>query len=409
MRTLATIREVDKLLPIANADRIEICMMKNLGWQVVVKKGELNIGDKVVFFEIDSALPIEERYEFLRASSYKSFKSTNNTFECFRLKTIKLKGVISQGLVLPITSFPEIKEYKVGDDVTEILHVQHYDEVNERMRYAVRTGGRIMTGNFKSSFISFCPKSDQTRIQNLMDYFDKYKDVEFTAEAKYDGSSCTVYMVDKQYDKDQFGVCSRNYNLKIPNKWNDFKNSFSFDCYPNNFIKRFFKRIRIAYNVLISDKENSKSDYINIVNKIGIEANLREYFKKTHRSICIQGEMVGPGINGNRDKYTEHHLFIFDVYDVDNKTFLDAKERHNIINELNNLCEGKRKFEEVDTIKDNWKVFQDLKTLDDMLKFVDRKTLRGNPLEGVVFKSINHSPYFSFKCINNKYLLAEKD
>lgn len=411
MRTLATIREVDYLEPIENADRIEVCNLKKLGWKVIVKKGEIKPNDKVVFFEIDSALPIEDKYEFLRDSSYKRWISRDKTLkECFRIRTRKLRGVVSQGLVLPINIFKGLEDKKVGDDITELLHVEHYDELNDLYGKCNASGGHTQIGNSKGNFPAFCQKSDQTRIQNLMDYFDEYKDVQFTAEAKYDGSSCTVYMVDKSFDKDQFGVCSRNYNLKRPNmtKWQFIKECITYPSYPNNFMKRYIDRIRRTFKALKSNyKSYTFSDYWNVVNNINIETNMRKYFKKYNRSLAIQGEMVGPGINSNRDKYEKHHLFVFDIYDVDKRKYLDAKERHEIIAEMNKLGDGK--FEEVDTIKDNWFVFKELTNLEDMLKFVDRKTLRGNPLEGVVFKSINHNPYFSFKCINNKYLLAEKD
>ena len=115
MRHLATIQEVNICKSIPNADKIEICTLRNLGWEVVVKKGEVVPTDKVVYFEIDSALPIEDKYEFLRASSYKCWKANNKILkECFRLKTIKLRGVVSQGLVLPISllKFPPQNELR---------------------------------------------------------------------------------------------------------------------------------------------------------------------------------------------------------------------------------------------------------------------------------------------------------
>lgn len=413
---LVTIQIVDHLEAIPNADKIEVCVMKGLGWKVIVKKGEIKPKDKVVFFEIDSALPInDKRFEFLRDSSYKRFVVKNETVkECFRLKTRKLRGVISQGLVLPIDDFPEIKNLSVGDDVTKQLNVEHYDELDDLYgRCKSSGGGHTTTGNIKGSFPSFLRKSDQERIENLMQYFEDCKNVKFTAEAKYDGSSLTIYMVDKKYDEDQFGVCSRNNNLKRPcmNKKDCIKEVLSIKkekCFPFNPIKRFFfKAKKICFILLGKEYNRNYSDYWNVVNNLGIEENCRKYFNKTGRSIEIQGEMVGPGVNGNRDKYDKHHLFVFDVFDVDKQTYLDAKERHEIINEINSL--GEHKFEEVDTIKDNWEVFNEITNLDDLRKFVDRKTLRGNPLEGVVFKSINKTPYFSFKCINVKYLLSEKD
>lgn len=411
MRQLATIREINNIQPIENADKIEVVTMKNLGWNVVSKKNEVKIGDKVVYFEIDSALPIEDRYEFLRGSSYKCWKLKETILkECFRLKTIKLRGVVSQGLILPISLFPELKENKVGDDVTEILKVQHYDELREIYGHT-KANGLTNTGNTKGKFPSFITKSDQTRIQNLMNYFEEHKETYFTAEAKYDGSSCTVYMVDKKYDKDQFGVCSRNYNLKRPctSKLECIKECLNTPCYPHNFFKRWAKRISKAWQVLFKEyKSSSTSDFWNVINDCNLEKPLKLFFKETNRSIALQGEYVGPGVNGNRDKYATHHYFIYDIYDVDNQTYLDANERHSIIEKLRSY-NTLSVIEEVDTIADKIQIFKECDNLEKLLDYVDRKTLRGNILEGVVFKSIGMKPYFSFKCINNKYLLDEKD
>ena len=410
MRQLATIRKIDKVLPIENADKIEVATMKGLGWNVVIKKNEVKPGDKVVYFEIDSALPIEERYEFLRASSYKYWKQKENVLkECFRLKTIKLRGVVSQGLILPISLFPELTDKNIGDDVTAILKVQHYDELKET--YIAKSSGATAIGNAKGNFPSFITKSDQTRIQNLMEYFETHKETYFTAEAKYDGSSCTVYMVDKKYDKDQFGVCSRNYNLKRPanSKVEYIKECLTIPCYPYNFFKRWTKRISKIWNVLFKEYKSAySSDFWNIIIKCNLEEPLKLFFKETGRSIALQGEYVGPGVNNNRDKYEEHHYFIYDIYDVDNQTYLDANERHDIIEKLRSYNTPST-IEEVDTINANIQIFKECDSLEKLLEYVDRKTLRGNKLEGVVFKSINMKPYFSFKCINNKYLLDEKD
>lgn len=411
MRHLATIQEVNICKSIPNADKIEICSLRNLGWEVVVKKGEVAPADKVVYFEIDSALPIEDKYEFLRASSYKCWKANNKILkECFRLKTIKLRGVVSQGLVLPISLFPELKDLPFGSDVTEQLNVQHYDDLKEIYGKCKAAGGTAI-GNIKGSFPSFIPKSDQTRIQNLMQYFDEHKDTLFTAEAKYDGSSCTVYMVDKKYDKDQFGVCSRNNNLKRPctTKLEQIKEALSFNCYPYNFFKRWIKRLSKVKDVCSGNyKSASSSDFWNIIIKCNLEEPLRKFFKESKMSIALQGEYVGPGVNGNRDKYEEHHYFIYDIYDVDSKTYVDASTRHNIIKTLKEYSPNSI-IEEVDTIAEQIKIFDMCPTLEHLLSFVDRKTLRGNKLEGIVFKSIDKKPYFSFKCINNKYLLEEKD
>jgi RNA ligase (TIGR02306 family) len=411
MRSLATVRVIETVEAIPNADKIEVVSMKDIGWTVVVKKGQVKVGDTVVYFEIDSALPIDARFEFLRSTSYKCWKSDPQTIaaECFRLKTIKLRGVISQGLVLPVTDFPEIKNAPVGTDVTEILKVKHYDELKEIYEKVGSGAGATSGGNTKGSFPAFIPKSDQTRIQNLMSYFTEHKDTYFTAEAKYDGSSCTVYMVDKKFDVDQFGVCSRNLNLKRPatTKWELVKEALATKCYPHNPIKRIIKRVSKAIQALRGKVNVPTSDFWNIINRCKLEIPLRMFFEETGRSIALQGEYVGPGVNGNRDKYTEHHYFIYDIYDVDKQRFMDAEERHEIINILK-YYNTEAIIEEVDTIVDKIQIFKECANLENLLIFVDRKTLRGNKLEGVVFKSIGMDPYFSFKCINNKYLLEEK-
>jgi len=114
-RKLATIRKVNEIKPIEGADMIELAIVD--GWQCVVKKGEFKPGDPGVYFEIDSYLPIEERYEFLRKSSYKKIPDQlqGQRAEGFRLKTVKLRGQISQGLMLPPGYFPRIKNNHRGN------------------------------------------------------------------------------------------------------------------------------------------------------------------------------------------------------------------------------------------------------------------------------------------------------
>ena len=362
MRHLVTIREIQGLNDIKDADNIEVATLKNLGWQVVVKKNTFKPNDKVVYFEIDSAIPTTDtRFEFLRKTSYRCWKNNDTILkDCFKIKTIKMRGIFSQGLIMPLSDFPEITTNIEGTDVTELLHIEHFDTLNEMFDISVKSG------NIKGTFPSFIRKTDQERIQQHPDYFEKYKDVMFTAETKFDGSSCTVYFVDKKYSESQFGVCSHNNELK------------------NDNFSIFWKTI----------------------NSLNIEENLKNYFNKTNRSLAIQGELVGPKVNGNRDNYSEFHFAVFDIFDVDKQIYLDENERHSIINEINNSGNGK--LEQVHTLKTNWYVFKELDTLDKMLNYVNQKTKRGNKLEGVVFKSINHTPYFSFKCINNNYLLNDK-
>ena len=200
MRKLASIRQIAEIKPHTNADALELAIVD--GWQCVVKKGEVRPGDFVVYFEVDSVLPINPLFEFLRKSCYVK-KDWLPAGEGFRLKTIKLRGEISQGLVLPLeTVFPTATGLPVlGQDVTEILGVVKWDPPMPAQ----------LQGLARGVFPSFIQKTDQERIQNVWEEVkEKYDDVTFEVTIKLDGSSCTYY-----HNEGDVGVCSRNLNLNL--------------------------------------------------------------------------------------------------------------------------------------------------------------------------------------------------
>lgn len=134
MRKLASIQCVWKIEPIDGADRI-VCASV-LGWKCVVNKEQFNEGDLAVYFEVDSFLPIKPEFEFLRSSSY---KKTDIMGEGFRLKTQKFRGQVSQGLLLPLSTFPEIPaDAKLGDDVTELLGVKKWEVEDVETREVIK-------------------------------------------------------------------------------------------------------------------------------------------------------------------------------------------------------------------------------------------------------------------------------
>ena len=113
-QTLVSIQEIHGTEPIEGADRIEL--VKVLGWQCVANKGDFKPGDKCLYFEIDSFLPICDKFEFLRKSSYRKNEYMG---EGFRIKSVRLRGQLSQGLALPLSDFPEFSDYEIGQDVSE--------------------------------------------------------------------------------------------------------------------------------------------------------------------------------------------------------------------------------------------------------------------------------------------------
>lgn len=196
VRKLATIRRISAIEPIPGADNIESVTVD--GWSCIAKKGEFQVDDLCVYFEIDSFLPIRPEFEFLRKSSYRKMGDK----EGFRLRTIRLRGTLSQGLVLPLhdcfnlsrddESFPE-----VGNDYTEFLGVTLFEKPIPAQ----------LEGKVKGYFPGFIRKTDQERIQNLWGKV-QYTDETFEVTVKLDGTSCTYF-----YKDGEFGVCSRNLQI----------------------------------------------------------------------------------------------------------------------------------------------------------------------------------------------------
>ena len=357
MRKLASIREISGVSPIAGADRIELLHID--GWQCVSKKGSIKVDDKVVYFEIDSALPVDDsRYEFLKERCHKKFMSGQAVLdECIRIRTIRLKGQVSQGLALPLGDFPELEWLSVGTDVSETLGVRHYDEVKEAFNDKI--GNNRIGGDAKGSFPHYIvPKTDEERLQNLYSLYStnpEITELAFECTEKADGSSMTFIYAPKIREEEPFFVCSRNLELK----------------------------------------ESETNVFWNVANKLGMKTKVQEYCELFFpEGLAIQGELVGPGINSNRDKYTDFDLKVFRIYDIGKKQWIKPVDRVDIcenigLNHVRVLCY-------------KWRVFSDLKSFDEFLEFVRGNTVNGNVREGCVWKSEDGN--ISFKLINNDYL-----
>jgi RNA ligase (TIGR02306 family) len=256
-RKLATLRRIKKLIPIEGADAIELALVD--GWQVVVAKNVgYRQGDLVIYCEIDSFLPIREEFEFLRRTSYKKMADR----EGFLLKTIRLRGQISQGLILPITVLGDnTSGLYEGMDVTEKLGIVKYEAPIPAS----------LQGKVKGSFPSFIPKTDEERVQNLE---KEYNELKFSSKhqlyvtEKLDGSSYTAY-----FNRGQFGVCSRNLELL----------------------------------------ETEDNTYWKVTRDLKIEEKLRSL----GRNISLQGELIGEGIQGNPYKLRGQTVKFFTGYDID--------------------------------------------------------------------------------------------
>ena len=251
-RNLASVRKINDIQPIEGADLIEICVVD--GWKVVSKKGDFKVGDLCVYCEIDSFLPIREEFEFLRKSSYKKMMDQ----EGFRLKTIRLRGQVSQGLILPIHVLPLLEMVSERQDVTEMLGIIKYEPPIPAE----------LAGKVKGLFPSFIRKTDEERIQNLSDEYVEMKNHTYYVTEKLDGSSATFY-----YNNGEFGVCSRNWELL----------------------------------------ETEDNTFWKVARELDLENKLREYGV----NLSIQGELIGESVQGNPYKIKGQTVRFFNLFDID--------------------------------------------------------------------------------------------
>jgi len=341
-RKLASIRKISDVKAIEGADRIVAYQVD--GWWVVDQKDKYKLDDLVVYCEVDSWLP-HSIAPFLTkpGQSPKVFEGVEGQ----RLRTVKLKGQLSQGLLLKI---PEdtIKGAGIliaeGLDLTAHLGIIKYEKPLPAQ----------LSGMAKGNFPSFIPKTDQPRIQNIKGVIEECKAKGYTFEKteKLDGSSLTVYV-----NKGAFGVCSRNLDLQY-----DLGNTF--------------------WKTAVMQ---------------GLVSTLLQYYLTTGRSLALQGEMLGEGIQGNSYKISGSEFYLFDIWDIDRQKYLAPKERTTL------MAEDFWGIEHVPIV--NTEVRLEV-SIEEMLhqaegnSFVNREAER----EGFVYKC-NEDPSISFKCISNAWLL----
>lgn len=347
MRKLATIQQIAEIKPIVGADAIEAVRVN--GWWVVTKKNEYTVGDLVVFLEVDSWVP-HSLAPFLTKPG--QFPKEYNGVPGQRLRTIKLRGQLSQGLVLPLSVFPHslgfdhATERTVGEDVSVWLNIQKWE----------RPESAQLGGQARGSFPSWMRKTDQERIQNCFNDIPRW---EYVIEEKLEGSSMSVGVLDGEVH-----ICSRNQDLK----W------------------------------------ESEEDRRNTFVKVAIESGIVEALQALGEDIALSGELIGPGIQGNIYKLNKPEWRIFDILDVRTGKYLGLLEREAMLRELGILWAPLDRAPILGTVN-----IQN-QTLDEMLTMAEGKSMLLNTQEreGLVFKSVDN-PDYSFKVISNKYLLQEKN
>lgn len=380
-RKLASVQRIKALLPIEGADKIELALVQ--GWQVVVKKGEYKVGDLVIYLEIDSWVP-HAIAPFLTDAG-KEPKEFNGV-KGERLKTIKLRKQLSQGLILPLITLTDQLAGLVseGEDVTQTIGIQKWEP-------AEKEHSNQPMGAKTRSFPYFLRKTDQERAQNYEHMILQNLDTEFETTVKKDGSSCTVFRVDPSspyYEDAKLMVEGK------PTFWQRVKEFIQ--CKPKAPVVGICSRNCLLTAEGDSNFHRAAAEAMEVLRNDSSLAFNKE-------SIAIQGEVVAPDIQGNYEKVSRPEFHIFDIFDIEKQEY---------------VLPFKRKF------------FADTRMLDH-ISIVDKGTLRNilqlkegedvvqklltyaegegdNPgvmREGVVMKAMTKD--FSFKVVSNSYLLRK--
>jgi len=363
-RQIAHIEIIESLSPISGADKIEKANV--LGWECVVKKGEFAIGEKIIYVEVDSVMPEKPEFEFLKDRKY-------------RVRTIKLKGQVSQGLVLPITEGNlHLYNKPIGYDVTEMLGITKYLSPSEReeikkvevnqnkltkfMKRYSWYRRLFLTRKQKEGFPYWVYKTDEERIQNIPHVLEQFKDKDVYVTEKIDYQSVTFTgkmvantlpiigkILPKKY---QFVVCSRN---------------------------------------LTTNDRNSL--YWKVAKKYNIEQILRD-----NPTLTIQGEQGDTNVQGNKYGIKEPRMWVFNIIDHENSYQFNY-------NEMSDFC---WKYG-LDTVP-LWHVgkLSELgSTVHELVEFSKAKSVLADiQREGIVVRCIeNGQKLLSFKVINPEFLL----
>lgn len=391
IRPMATVQKIKDIQPIPGADKIECLTVQ--GWKVVSRKGEYQIGDNCVYFEIDSIIPDNI------LKSYGLWDNDKNIGKLGgrsgnRLKTVKMRGQISQGLVLPLSVLPPTYCTEEGTDVTSTLCVGKYITVDEAdpvqeweykprskfdrfiQKWARKFG--FISARVKYSWPEAISKTDEIRIQSSPKILDELRGVKCYITTKMDGQSLTAYIkkVPKSFQKYRkfFGIedsewklfiCSRNVNLPEP------------------------------------PVKNCKSLYW----KNAYKQNLFEKLKLMNGRYAIQGEQCGEKIQGNKMGDPELTLYVFNVIDLETGYVLGLEE-------MKMVCQ-KMCLQMVPIVDENFVIDNNV-TVESMLEMADGKYANGATREGIVVRPV--IPQYSqttrgrssFKAISNKFLLEQK-
>jgi len=416
VRELVRVVVLDDVIDHPNADALELAIVG--GWQCCVKLGEFKKGDLAVYCEIDAMLPIsnpmfaflEERKESLKLVGELSYS---------RIKTIRLRKELSQGLVIPV---PADMTVKAGDNLTTQLGVLKYagkaESVGQSADYGVSWYGQVcefIAGGplpkLQLPWPSFLKKSDQPRVQNVAASYKAAveNEEEFEVSFKLDGASTTAWVhIDYNSLQDAgglrdvvFGLGSRNNELITKDiLWSPVEQFRRWLAALLMMNRRLFKIWRFIVPRWKKGLMASEDQYVAASEKLRLKWKLKQHYERTGQAVAIQGELCGPGIQNNFEGLDEHKLFVYSVFIQDGNVFKELlpPDALEIVDALG------LDYVPVHAISTTLP-----QTIKECLAYADGPAAfkKGGYREGFVFKSRRRN--YSFKAISNKYLLKVGD
>lgn len=411
-RKLVTIRTIDAINPIPDADAIEVATLG--GWNVVVKKNEFKAGDNVVYFEIDSFLPDgNPAWQFLVDKSSRTFEGVVG----HRLRTVKLRGQVSQGLILPILAFAgrevilDEHEYDFadvtwndGEDVTDMLGIKKWEQPLPAE----------LAGQAEGLFPSFIRRTDQERCQNLVREIFQYEDQKVLVEGLdpqlvIDGkiSGMPVIVEDGQVFAIRRGKADRDARYEVTMKMDGSSMTVFARRGPADDVGQIESGVCSRNLQLKINEANAENTFIKLAMQSGLLGVLED-LARDGRELAVQGELMGPGIQGNREQFKDFQLFIFDVQDISTQTYLTPQQRLELMTELYNDGVNPHMVKHAPVLHRNSTLEGlGITNVKELLVFAEGPSIHHPIREGLVFKRVDGG--FSFKAISNLFLQKEKE
>lgn len=385
MRKLITLNKIESLTPIVGADRIETAKIK--GWNIIVQKGLHKVGDWVTFFEIDSFIPkgLEPFANDLEPrGTRKGQLETGEIIEGYKIGSLKLRGVISQGYIVPFNSYTKEQQayfnsnLKNDFDLTKYIGIYKFEkpETGSERQQRVQNVPKTRFGLFlyktkkwlektfpsifkkhSGLFPNYLHRTECERIQNYSAQMYQHwlDDTLFQVSVKFDGSSISVYKKHKLK-----GVCSREKNKNL-----------------KEITDKFVHEGLIIHNKLKGYKETNW---------------------------CVQGELIAPNIQGNFEGVSAPQVYVYSIWDIDKQQYLNPKEAFDFCTKWN--LKHVPIIHESITLKQLFPNIKDANELVEvMLKYAEGPSgLNGKYREGLVYKQLTDG-YKSVKTISNSYLI----